>query len=123
MASSPDSESCFTPADSLAAFEDYRGLLYLREGEQLTFLQTRRPAPHLRLQIGPHRITERTRLAELQKMFPRSYRDLGRSEDGRRTLFLYPPAHAAAYAWTWYAIVVEHDRVVQFCNVVNCEYD
>lgn len=103
-------------------FARYRAACYWQKGDTLTFLQTLPGASRLQVQIGPHRLTERTTLADLQPLFPASYQHaLQREANGQEFLTLYPPAAVATD--TWYTLVVENGRLTQFLHVFNCTYD
>jgi hypothetical protein len=104
------------------AFEQYGAACYWHRGDTLTFLQTRRVGAPLRVDIGLHRLTEGTTLADLQRLFPASYRHARQREArGRQLLLLFPPAAAATD--TWYTLVVENGHLTQFLHVFNCTYD
>jgi hypothetical protein len=103
-------------------FERYGASIYWQQGDTLTFLQTRRGGAPLRVQIGPHHISERTTRADLQRMFPASYEnEFQRGVNGQQLFVLYPPAPLAAGAW--YTLIIENGHVAQFLNVYNCTFD
>ncbi|MDO7874372.1 hypothetical protein Q5H93_06480 [Hymenobacter sp. ASUV-10] len=122
VARTVDAESCFEPDDDTTArFEVYQNQVYLCDGEQRTFLQSQRRAPHLLVQLGTRRLTERTTPDDLQIMFPTSYQHSQREADGRQYFYWYPPALLAPDEW--YVLIIENGRARQFKHQVNCVYD
>lgn len=116
---SDDLAACLPGTDSVAVFERYRGLLYLRDGDKLRFMQTVRPP--LRVQLPGLLVTEQTTLLELQRAFPASAQTVLPASAGEpQRLEVYRPAAETNGDVEWYEFLLQDGRVVQFSFRYDC---
>ncbi|MDO7874366.1 hypothetical protein Q5H93_06450 [Hymenobacter sp. ASUV-10] len=117
-----DIASCLPSIDSLAAFEVYNRTLYLRDGPRLVFMQTWPPDSVFSVQVGAHRIDNRTALADLRRWFPRSSKEFGNRghTHGEEALFLLEEP-GSDFEADRLAFVVRDGRIVQYKYALWCD--